>query len=95
MPGLVLATFLAAASWNASNVFAGAGDWKLLGKPDRTGFVLCNLAIDPRETTDLSAHEPERLERMKRALIAYDIEVLKEGPDWWKRDGSAKNMPGN
>jgi arylsulfatase A len=69
------------------------GDWKILGKPDRSGFELYNLAIDPRETIDLSAHEPERLERMKRALIEYDIEVLEEGPDWWKKDKSAEDMP--
>ena len=23
----------------------------------------------------------------------YDNEVLKEGPDWWKRDKNTKNMP--
>lgn len=69
------------------------GDWKILGTADRTGFVLYNLTTDPRETTDLSAHEPARFERMKKTLTAYDIEVLKEGPDWWKKDKSAAEMP--
>jgi arylsulfatase A len=69
------------------------GDWKIIGKADRTGFELYNLALDPRETTDLSAHEPAQFERLKKALIDYDDEVLKEGPDWWKRDGNVKNMP--
>jgi len=69
------------------------GDWKILAKTDQTGFELFNLVVDPRETTDLSAHEPEIFERLKKALIEYDNEVLKEGPDWWKRDKNAKNMP--
>jgi arylsulfatase A len=62
------------------------GDWKILGNSRRTKFELFNLRLDPRETTDLSAHEPERFERMKKALIAYDKEVLAEGPKWWRRD---------
>lgn len=70
------------------------GDWKIIGKSDRSEFELYNLMMDPRETTDLSAHEPELFERLKRELIDYDIEVLKEGPDWWKRDKSFEDMPG-
>ncbi len=69
------------------------GDWKIIGRSDRSEFELFNLVMDPRETTDLSAHEPERFERLRQALIKYDIEVLTEGPDWWKRDKSAENMP--
>jgi arylsulfatase A len=69
------------------------GDWKILGRSDRTGFELYNLVMDLRETTDLSAHEPELFERLKQALIDYDTEVLKEGPDWWKQDKSAEGMP--
>jgi arylsulfatase A len=68
------------------------GEWKILAKADQTGFELFNLVVDPRETTDLSAHEPEIFERLKKALIDYDNEVLKEGPDWWKREGDVKNM---
>ena len=70
------------------------GDWKIIGRSDHTGFELYNLVTDPRETTDLSAHEPELFQRLKSALIDYDIEVLREGPDWWKKDKSAENMPG-
>ncbi len=69
------------------------GDWKILGRSDRTGFELYNLVMDPRETTDLSVHEPELFERLKKALIDYDMEVLREGPDWWKKDRSAEGMP--
>ncbi len=71
------------------------GDWKIMGTSDYSRFELYNLTIDPRETTNLSAHEPERFKRLKKALIEYDMEVLKEGPDWWKQDKIAKDMPGH
>jgi arylsulfatase A len=69
------------------------GDWKIIAKADQTGFELFNLVVDPRETTDLSAHEPELFKRLKKALIDYDNDVLKEAPDWWKKDKNVKNMP--
>lgn len=69
------------------------GDWKIIGLSDQTGFELYNLVMDPRETTDLSAHEPELFERLKKALIEYDNEVLKEGPDWWRKDKNTGKMP--
>jgi hypothetical protein len=49
-------------------------------------FELYNLRIDPRETTDLSAHEPAKFLAMKKALIDYDREVIAEGPKWWNRE---------
>ncbi len=63
------------------------GDWKIVGNSQRTEFELYHLIKDPRETTDLSKHHPDRFNRMKAALIKYDQEVLDEGPDWWKRGG--------
>jgi len=69
------------------------GDWKIIAKSDQTGFELFNLVIDPRETTDLSTHEPKLFESMKKALVEYDNDVLKEGPDWWKDEKYAKDMP--
>ena len=69
------------------------GDWKILAKSNQTGFEIFNLVVDPRETSDQSIHEPELFERMRKKLIEYDNEVLREGPDWWRRDGSVKNMP--
>ncbi|MDF7799956.1 sulfatase-like hydrolase/transferase [Pontiellaceae bacterium B1224] len=69
------------------------GDWKILGTSDYSRFELYNLAKDPRETTNLALHEPERFERLKAALIAYDSDVLREGPDWWKQDKTAEEMP--
>ncbi|TWU38901.1 Arylsulfatase [Novipirellula aureliae] len=75
------------------NIALREGDWKIIGKSDRSEFELYNLAIDPRETTDLSAHEPALFERLKRELVEYDNGVLNEGPDWWKQDKSATEMP--
>ena len=67
------------------------GDWKIIGNTHRTEFELYNLRADPRETTDLSAHEPVRFGSMKKTLIAYDKEVLAEGPDWWRREETPEN----
>ena len=61
-------------------------EYKIIGNSKRTEFSLYNLHLDPRETADLSAHEPEHFDAMKRALIDYDREVIAEGPDWWKRE---------
>ncbi len=70
------------------------GDWKIIGDSKRTVFELYNLRTDPRETTDLSRHEPEKFEAMKKALIAYDRDVLAEGPKWWNREkGQKESMP--
>ncbi len=69
------------------------GDWKLIGNSLRTEFKLYNIVKDPRETSDWSKFEPKIFEKMKKILIAYDKEVLAEGPDWWKKEKSSKNMP--
>jgi len=71
------------------------GDWKIVGDALRTDFELYNLKMDSRETTDLSKHEPERFEQMKAALIAYDREVLAEGPKWWQREAEQWPAPLN
>lgn len=61
-------------------------EWKIVSNSQRTEFELYNLTLDPRETSNLSKNYPEVFKRMKKALIAYDKEVLAEGPDWWKRE---------
>jgi len=82
---------------NVRNSYAVAireGDWKIISDSKRTKFELYNLRDDFRETTDLSAHYPKVFEKMKKDLIAYDREVLAEGPDWWKNEVSVKkSMP--
>ena len=45
--------------------------------------------------TGLSVIEPERFERMKKIIVAYDKEVLKEGPDWWKKEENMQKMMPN
>jgi len=60
------------------------GDWKLLADPLLEKFELHNLANDPRETSDVSEHYPDIFEAMKQKLIAYERDVLAEGPKWWK-----------
>ena len=62
------------------------GDWKILSNSERTEFELYNLELDPRETTDLSKQVPEVFERMKAQLIAYDKDVINEGPKWWQKE---------
>lgn len=62
------------------------GDWKLVADTLLTEFELYNIVLDPRETTDLSAHYPDVLQRMKSDLIAYDKDVLAEAPSWWQQD---------
>jgi arylsulfatase A len=60
------------------------GDWKLLADVGLTKFELYNLKDDPRETTDLSGKEAERLGAMTKALTELNAAIEKEGPDWWK-----------
>jgi arylsulfatase A len=61
------------------------GDWKLLASDDFTHFELYNLKTDPQEKTDLRRAEPERFGTLRKTLMQLDAEILKEGPDWWKR----------
>lgn len=75
--------------WRGDYLFEVAirdGDWKLASNALRTEFQLYNIISDPRETTDLSGHYPAIFERMKEELIAYDKDVLSEGPNWWQKD---------
>jgi len=69
-----------------------AGNWKILSNIDRTEFALYNIDADPRETTDLSEHYPQIFEHMKQQLIAYDKEVIAEGPKWWQQDEGRLNQ---
>jgi len=69
------------------------GDWKLLCDSTRSSWELYNVVEDPGETTDRSQSHPERLEQMKAALIAYDNDVLRDGPDWWQQGAWRKSFP--
>lgn len=61
------------------------GDWKVLSSQDFSKIELYNLRTDPKEMTELSTKEPERLAAMTKRLKELNAEVEKEGPDWWKR----------
>jgi arylsulfatase A-like enzyme len=61
------------------------GDWKLLASQDFTHFELYNLKADPQEKTDLKAAEPQPFDALRKTLMQLNAEILKEGPDWWKR----------
>lgn len=68
------------------------GDWKILADPLLERFELHNLANDPRETSDVSRLHPDIFEDLKQKLIAYDTEVLAEGPKWWKDETRPGSM---
>lgn len=50
--------------------------YKLISENAQKGeFQLYDLEVDPKETTDLAAKQPDRLERMKRDLLAWNASV--------------------
>lgn len=54
------------------------GDWKVLASQDFVNIELYNPTADLKEASELIANEPEKLEQ-------FNVEVEKEGPDWWNR----------
>ena len=61
------------------------GDWKIVAAQDFSKVELYDLKADPKETTDLSGKQTERLAAMTKRLKELNAEIEKEGPDWWKR----------
>jgi arylsulfatase A-like enzyme len=53
------------------NLAIREGDWKLLVNADGSGVELYNLAADPNESTDLTVQKPERVARLKAAVLAW------------------------
>lgn len=68
------------------------GDWKILADSALTTFALHNMVEDPRELSDVQAQHPDVFARLKAALLAYDNDVLAEGPDWWKRENACQRQ---
>jgi arylsulfatase A-like enzyme len=67
--------------WRFGNHFAiRQGDWKVVRTWDNDRPQLFNLAADISETTDLSAHEPQRLERMLSLWKSWNSELA--APAW-------------
>ena len=69
------------------------GDWKLLCDSKRSTWTLYNLVEDRAESKDLREANPERFERMKAALIAYDNDVLIGGHDGWQQGSWKRSFP--
>jgi len=65
------------------------GDWKLLANEALDKFELYNLKDDVRETTDLAAKEPERVQQMHKAMAGLVAEMAVGAPVWDK--GKAKD----
>lgn len=61
----------AAKKHRSPNVAVRTGDWKLLVQDDGTGAELYNLALDPKETKDLSREQPERTKRLQEAALKW------------------------
>lgn len=59
-----------------------APDMPAIKRDGLTGFELYNLKRDLAQTSELGAIEVERFNRMKKRLIAYHREVVKEGVHW-------------
>jgi arylsulfatase A len=70
---------------NNLHIALRVGDWKILAAQDFSKVELYNLKADPKEATELSVKEPERLAALIKRLKELTAEVEKEGPDWWKR----------
>ena len=68
-----------------SRVAMRIGDWKIVADESLESFQLFHLKDDPQETNDLAKEHPARFDEMRATLVAYDAEVLADGPDWWKK----------
>nr|WP_265596385.1 sulfatase-like hydrolase/transferase [Verrucomicrobium sp. BvORR106] len=55
------------------------GSWKLLCDNDGSQARLYDLSADPGEVKDLSAEKGDLVQRMKTALVAWHIQVVKQG----------------
>lgn len=51
------------------------GNWKLVEDYERSSAELYDLALDPGETLDLAAAEPERVTKMRSKLAAWRVSV--------------------
>ncbi|MCI0702515.1 MAG: hypothetical protein L0241_15640 [Planctomycetia bacterium] len=70
---------------NNLHIAMRVGDWKIIASQDFSKLELYDLKTDPKETTDLSGKEKEKLAALKKQLQDLNAEIEKEGPDWWKR----------
>ena len=57
------------------------GNWKLLCEYDGSDALLFDLGNDPSETNDVSAQQPEVVERMTKALLAWHTSMPPDNGD--------------
>ncbi|WP_411826094.1 sulfatase [Luteolibacter sp. AS25] len=63
------------------------GDWKIIGNDTLTKFMLFNIEKDSQEKSDLASEMPEKLDEMKKLMLATWEDIEKDGPsEWWKAD---------
>lgn len=60
-------------------------DWKIVADQTLKEFQLFNLKDDWQERNNLADKHSDRFDEMKAMLLAFDAEVLADGPDWWKK----------
>ncbi|MEO1529602.1 MAG: sulfatase-like hydrolase/transferase [Planctomycetota bacterium] len=71
----------------ADRVALRIGDWKLVGDETLTKFQLFRIQTDWKEENDLADSMPEKVDAMKKTLLAVWQEIEAEGPDeWWKNE---------
>ena len=47
-----------------------------------TDYQLFDLSKDPNQTTDIASQFPEKVEALKKKLLAINASVMADGPDW-------------
>lgn len=67
------------------------GDWKLMANDAMDKFELYNLKTDMKETTDLAAKAPQRVEQMHKTMAALVADMAKGAPEWQR--GEKKRAP--
>lgn len=59
---------------------AGMSRMDFIKKAELGNFTIYNLKEDPNETKELSKHQPEKLEELKKQMIRLHSEIRAEGP---------------
>jgi len=69
------------------------GDWKILANEELDYFRLYDLKNDPKESWNRAPDQPEILADLRTRLLAVNVQVEAEAPDWWKRLSPNGGMP--
>jgi arylsulfatase A len=67
------------------------GDWKILANTSLDRFQLYNIEKDWKEEHEVSEKFPDKLEVLKKKLLAVHKQVEREGPrEWWENEPARK-----